>query len=167
MQAQVDPNCERTISPDNYHIAYRLPPRMVLAGVDHLLVGREGAGGQKGEEPDELPIACLMSFFSCLADRPEVLHISPAYRMETLNAAAFPNVQSATLTATPLSDAGLNGEGEIIQASITRLQARSATIASMSRIAYCSCRLAIFCEFDLLLFPSRVAAISYVFLSMV
>lgn len=94
---------------------------MVLAGIDHLLFGGKGAGGQEGEESDELRIACLMSILSFLADRPEVLHVSPVYRMEMLNAAAFPNVQSATLTDTPLSDAGLNGEGEIIQASVTGL----------------------------------------------
>lgn len=54
----------------------------------------------------------LLSFF---AARPEVLHIYPAHRVQMLNAAAFANVQSATLIDTPLSDAGLDGEGEIIQ----------------------------------------------------
>lgn len=38
--------------------------------------------------------------------------------MDTLNAAAFRNVQSATLTETPLSDAGVNGRGEIIQVRV-------------------------------------------------
>ena len=73
-------------------------------------------GGTEGPEADELQVACFMGLLSYLAARPEVLHVSAARKIKTLNAAAFANVQSATLTKTPLTDSGLDGSGEVIQA---------------------------------------------------
>ena len=45
----------------------------------------------------------------------EVLRVSPWQKKVTLNASARANIQSGTVTATPLTDAGLDGTGEIIQ----------------------------------------------------
>ena len=60
-------------------------------------------------------VACFMGLLSFLASRPEVMRVSAARKLSLLNAAAFPNIQSATSTETPLSDSGLDGAGEIIQ----------------------------------------------------
>lgn len=86
-----------------------------MAGIDHLLPGGRGAGGSEGEEADELRVACFMGLLSYLASRPEVLRVSAAQKMKLLNAAAFPNIQSATHVDTPLTDSGLDGSGEVIQ----------------------------------------------------
>lgn len=83
--------------------------------MDHLLPEGRGAGGNEGAEADELQVACFMALLSFLASRPEVLRVSPARAMKLLNAAAYHNVQSATLTESPLTDAGLDGTGEVIQ----------------------------------------------------
>ena len=71
-------------------------------------------GGQ-GEEAEELHVACFMGLVSFLAGRLEVLRIAPWHKQVLLNAAARANIQSATVTSTPLTDAGLNGTGEVIQ----------------------------------------------------
>lgn len=86
-----------------------------LAGIDHLLPNGRGAGGSRGEESDELHVACFMGLLSFLASQPEVMRVSAARKVRLLNAAAFPNIQSATSTETPLSDSGLDGTGEVIQ----------------------------------------------------
>lgn len=83
-------------------------------GLDHLLHGGRGAGGQR-EEATELHVACFMGLVSFLAGRVEVLRVSPWQKKATLNASARANIQSGTVTATPLTDAGLDGTGEIIQ----------------------------------------------------
>lgn len=60
-------------------------------------------------------MACFMGLLASLAARPEVLRISPRHKMGMLNAAGRANIQSGNVTYTPLSDAGLDGSGEIIQ----------------------------------------------------
>lgn len=60
-------------------------------------------------------MSCFMGLVSFLASRPEVLRIAPRHRTRLLNAAARANVQTATVTSTPLTDAGLDGTGEVIQ----------------------------------------------------
>lgn len=60
-------------------------------------------------------MACFMGLLSFLASRPEVVRISAARQAKMLNAAAYTNLQSATLTETPMSDSGLDGTGEVIQ----------------------------------------------------
>ena len=71
-------------------------------------------GGQ-GEESTELSVACFMGLVSFLAGRHEVLRIAPWHTKSLLNAAARANIQSASVTKTPLTDAGLDGSGEVIQ----------------------------------------------------
>lgn len=63
-------------------------------------------------------MACFMGLVSYLASVPEVLRVAPLHRTKILNAVAKAISQSATITDTPLSDAGLDGTGEVIQASI-------------------------------------------------
>lgn len=60
-------------------------------------------------------MACFMGLVSFLAGRPEVLRVAPRHRMRLHNAAARANIQSASVTSTPLTDAGLNGTGEVVQ----------------------------------------------------
>lgn len=82
--------------------------------MDHLLYDGRGVGGQ-GEEATELHMACFMGLVSFLAGRTEVLRIAPWHTKVLLNAAARANIQSASVTKTPLTDAGLDGSGEVIQ----------------------------------------------------
>lgn len=56
-----------------------------------------------------------MGLVSFLASQPEVLRVSTARKINLFNAAAYRNVQSANLEDTPLTDAGLDGTGEVIQ----------------------------------------------------
>ncbi|CAN0539255.1 unnamed protein product, partial [Scytosiphon promiscuus] len=67
------------------------------------------------EEPTELRVACLMGLVSFLSGRVEVLRVSPRHTARLLNAVARTIIQSATLTEAPLTAAGLNGTGQIIQ----------------------------------------------------
>lgn len=68
-----------------------------------------------GEESTELRVACFMGLVSFLSSRVEVLRVSPWHTARLLNAVARPMIQSATLTETPLTDAGLDGTGQIVQ----------------------------------------------------
>lgn len=78
-----------------------------MAGLDHLLPNEK--------TPSEAKVACFMGLLSLLAAKPEVLRISPLHRVIPMNAVSRAVVQSATLTDTPLLDAGLDGTGEVIQ----------------------------------------------------
>ncbi|CAN0198353.1 unnamed protein product [Ectocarpus sp. 6 AP-2014] len=88
---------------------------LLVSGLDHLLFSGRGAGGSHEEESTELHVACFMGLVSFLAGRPEVLRVSPRPTKRVLNAAARGVIQSASATDTPLTDAGLDGTGEIIQ----------------------------------------------------
>ncbi|CAN0384261.1 unnamed protein product, partial [Ectocarpus sp. 12 AP-2014] len=88
---------------------------LLISGLDHLLFSGRGAGGSHEEESTELHVACFMGLVSFLAGRPEVLRVSPRPTKRVLNAAARGVTQSASATDTPLTDAGLDGTGEIIQ----------------------------------------------------
>lgn len=74
----------------------------------------------------ELHVACFMGLVSFVASRSEVLRISTKNKKRLLNAAARAIIQTATTSDTPLTDAGLDGTGEVIQ---VRLMA----ISSISR----------------------------------
>lgn len=89
-------------------------PCDTFSGVEHLLPSGRGVGGI-GDEAIELRMACFMSLVSLFASRPEVLYVSPKKEKHLLNAAARAIVQTATVTDTPLTDAGLDGTGEVIQ----------------------------------------------------
>lgn len=93
------------------------PPRTHTTGLDHLLYSGRGVGGRR-EEATELHVACFMGLVSFLASRPEVLRVAASHRKRLLNAAARANIQSATVTSTPLTDAGLDGTGEVIQVGV-------------------------------------------------
>ena len=67
-------------------------------------------------------MACFMGLVSFLASRPEVLRVAPRHKMRLLNAAARANIQTATVTSTPLTDAGLDGTGEVIQVKVLLLK---------------------------------------------
>lgn len=86
-------------------------------GLDHLLPDGRGAGGREGEESEELKTACFMSLVSYLASMPEVLRVSPLHQSKILNAVASSVVQAGTIDTTqkPLTAAGLDGTGEVIQ----------------------------------------------------
>lgn len=71
--------------------------------------------GGRGDEAAEMHVACFMGLVSFLAGRIEVLRIAPWHMKVLLNAAARANIQSASVTQTPLTDAGLDGSGEVIQ----------------------------------------------------
>lgn len=74
-------------------------------------------GGHDGEAR-ELRVACFMGLVSFLASRSEILRIAPARPVQMLDAAARAIIQTATSTATPLTTAGLDGTGEIIQVRV-------------------------------------------------
>lgn len=67
------------------------------------------------EETAELRVACFMGLVSFPSSRIEVLRIAPRHSKHLMNAAARALIQSATVTDTPLSDAGLDGTGQVIQ----------------------------------------------------
>lgn len=85
------------------------------AGMDHLLHQGRGAGGSTGAESDELQMACFMGLVSYLAGLPEVQRVSPFHESRLLNAVAGAIVQSGNIVDRPLTDAGLDGTGEVIQ----------------------------------------------------
>eukprot|EP00903_Cladosiphon_okamuranus_P015158 g14016.t1 len=87
---------------------------LIVKGVDHLLYLGRGAGGSVDEAP-ELHVACFMGLVSFLASRQEVLRIAPTRPAKMLDASVRAIIQTATPTQTPLTDAGLDGTGEIIQ----------------------------------------------------
>ena len=88
-------------------------------GVDHLLYSGRGAGGtRKGGEAAELHVACYMGLVSFFAGRLDVLRVASKHAYGPLNAEARANVQSATITDTPLTDAGLDGTGQVIQVQL-------------------------------------------------
>ena len=60
-------------------------------------------------------MACFMGLVSFLAGRLEVLRVAPRNKLSLHNASARANIQSATTTDTPLTDAGLDGTGQVIQ----------------------------------------------------
>lgn len=86
-------------------------------GLDHLLPNGRGAGGQDKDETDELQMACFMGLVSSFASTPEVLRVSPLHVPALHNAVAASIIQAATTDSTerPLTEAGLNGTGEVIQ----------------------------------------------------
>lgn len=59
-----------------------------------------------------------MGLVSFLASTQEVLRIAPKRPVQMLDAAARAVMQSATSTETPLTDAGLDGTGQIIQVCV-------------------------------------------------
>ena len=85
------------------------------AGMDHLLHLGRGSGGSTGAESEELQMACLMGLVSYLSGLPEVQRVSPFHESRILNAVAGAIVQSGNDIDRPLTDAGLDGTGEVIQ----------------------------------------------------
>ena len=82
--------------------------------MEHLLyTGSEDAWSS--EKATELRVACFMGLLSFLSGRIEVLRIAPWHAKSLKNAAARALIQSATVTDTPLTDAGLDGTGQVIQ----------------------------------------------------
>lgn len=71
--------------------------------------------GGHGEEATELHVACFMGLVSFFASRAEVLNVGARVQQRLLNAAARAIIQSSTATSSPLTDAGLDGTGEVIQ----------------------------------------------------
>ncbi|CAN0316610.1 unnamed protein product, partial [Scytosiphon promiscuus] len=87
----------------------------LIPGLDHLLFLGRGAGGSTEEESTELHVACFMGLVSVLAARMDVLRVSSWHSKRLLNESARNVIQSATATDSPLTDAGLDGTGEVIQ----------------------------------------------------
>ena len=83
--------------------------------MDHLLYRGKGAGGSTGAESDELQMACLMGLVSFLSGLPEVQRVSPFHETRIMNAVAGAIVQSGNGADRPLTKAGLDGTGEVIQ----------------------------------------------------
>lgn len=92
-----------------------------VSGLDHLLYSGRGAGGHS-DEATELHVACFMGLISFLASKQEVLRIAPSRPVRLLDATARAIIQTATPSQTPLTDAGLDGTGEIIQVCLTRAE---------------------------------------------
>jgi len=91
-------------------------PLFESSGLGHLLHSGRGAGGTNQDgEAEELHVACFMGLVSFLASRVEVLRVAPRHRLDLLDASARATIQSATTTDTPLTDAGLDGTGQVIQ----------------------------------------------------
>ncbi|CBN78745.1 peptidase S8 and S53 [Ectocarpus siliculosus] len=88
---------------------------LLVAGLDHLLYDGREVSGASEEEAAELRMACYMGLVSFLASRHEVLKVAGWNRKVNLNAAARATIQSASVDSTPLTDAGLDGSGEVIQ----------------------------------------------------
>lgn len=88
-----------------------------MEGLDHLLPEREGAGSSEAGEAEELKNACFMGLVSYLASIPEVMRVSPLHRPNILDAVAASIIQAGTIDTTqkPLTAAGLDGTGEVIQ----------------------------------------------------
>ncbi|CAN0335611.1 unnamed protein product, partial [Ectocarpus fasciculatus] len=110
---------------DEVALLYAGDDSLMVAGLDHLLFSGRGAGGSHEEESTELHVACFMGLVSFLAGRPEVLRVSPRHTKRMLNEAARGIIQSASATNTPLTDAGLDGTGEVIQVVDTGLDETS------------------------------------------
>ena len=91
------------------------------SGLDHLLYSGRGVGGHS-DEATELHVACFMGLISFLASKQEVLRIAPSRPVRLLDATARAIIQTATPSQTPLTDAGLDGTGEIIQVCLTRAE---------------------------------------------
>lgn len=92
------------------------PTCQKYAGLDHLLYSGRGAGGSSHEgEATELHVACFMGLVSFLAGRLEVIRVATWHSQELFNGAARATIQSATVTSTPLTDAGLDGTDQVIQ----------------------------------------------------
>lgn len=85
-------------------------------GIDHLLPSTEPSIDD--EDAKELQMACFMGLLAFLADRPEVLRVSSLHMPTTFNAEARAIIQSAGVEETPLSDAGLDGTGEVVQVGV-------------------------------------------------
>ena len=111
---------------------------VIIIGLDHLLYtkksgkknetmsgkdntdqeGEKEEGEEEEEEEEELTelrIACFMGLVSLLSGRPEVLRVAARHKVRLYNAAARSMIQSATVTSEPLTLAGLDGSGEVIQ----------------------------------------------------
>lgn len=105
-------------------------------GLDHLLYLGRGAGGHN-DEAIELHVACFMGLVYFLASRQEVLRIAPRRPTKMSDAAARAVIQTATRTQTPLTDAGLDGTGEVIQVWRVGVCSRS---RARSRLVQMVCR---------------------------
>ena len=95
-------------------------PKLLLAlltGLNHLLYPENRGDNEirEDEKISELRVACFMGLVSFLSGRAEVLRVEPRLKTRLLNAAARSMIQSATLTEEPLTAAGLDGTGEVIQ----------------------------------------------------
>ncbi|CAM9433577.1 unnamed protein product, partial [Choristocarpus tenellus] len=93
---------------------------VLTVGLEHLLPGgdpwtRLGDVGIGLEGDADSQMACLMGLISYLLSRPEVVRVTPEIQKRTLNAVATAITQSATITDKPLTLAGLDGSGEVIQ----------------------------------------------------
>lgn len=101
-------------------LAFILTDQSRAEGLDHLLSGGRGAGGKKGAESEELKAACFMSLVSCLASAPEVLRVTPLHKEKMMNAVASSIVQAGSIDVSdkPLTAAGLDGSGEVIQVKL-------------------------------------------------
>lgn len=86
-------------------------------GLDHLFYTGTGAMGSD-EESSELRVACFMGLVSFLSSRTEVLRVSSRHATSRLNAVARAMIQTATFTETPLTDAGLDGTGQVVQVRV-------------------------------------------------
>lgn len=99
-----------------------------------MLPDGRGAGGREGEESEELRAACYMGLLSYLTFTPEVLRVSPLYQFKILNAVASSITQSGStdIAEKPLTAAGLDGTGEVIQV-MTLVRGRGGMAQCLSR----------------------------------
>lgn len=114
-------SCNLQPRPASVQLFHNLPfsKSSLPAGLDHLLHSGRGVGGSSEDgEAAELHVACFMSLVSFLAGRLETLRVAPRRSQRLHNSAARANIQSATVTETPLTDAGLDGTGQVVQVCV-------------------------------------------------
>lgn len=129
--------------------------------MQHLLPSAQSeepdGNGDSEDDAQELKMACFMGLISYLADRSEVLRVSPFHAPRPLNAVARAIVQSAGIELTPLSDAGLDGTGEVVQVTTVCLPRGLYSLPTMFVCGGCSIDLrdVLHCFNDLFSTPRR------------
>ena len=83
--------------------------------MDQLMNQGRGAGGSVGRQSDELKTSCRFGFHSYGEWVRNSQSAGPFHEARIMNAVAGAIVQSGNVVDRPLTEAGLDGTGEVIQ----------------------------------------------------